>query len=88
MSLTKLTRIPQTIVISNAVGMTWKTIEERMKDIPLTMSSILHTITHLVPRSIALVSPPVCLSRWNFISMLSKCSNVSLATFPDRSLCR
>lgn len=29
-------RIPQTMEISRAVGITWKTIEERMKEIPLS----------------------------------------------------
>ena len=32
------TRIPQTILISKAVGITWKTIEESTNEIPLQMS--------------------------------------------------
>jgi hypothetical protein len=47
----KLTRIPQTNEISRAVGMMWKTIDCKRKLIPF------------VPRSIALVKPPVCLDR-------------------------
>ena len=36
--------------------------------------------THFVPRSIALVKPPVCRDRWNLRSKLRRCSNVSRAT--------
>ena len=39
----ELTRMAQTIVISRAVGMTWKTTEERMNEIPLCeISSVPH----------------------------------------------
>ena len=34
----------------------------------------------LVPRSRALVSPPVCLERWKFRSSLSRCSKTLQAT--------
>ena len=37
-------------------------------------------MAHFVPRSIALVKPPVCLERWNFKPRFKRCSNVSLAT--------
>src|SRR5580692_10912424 len=37
-------------------------------------------VAHLVPRSMALVSPPVCLDRWNLRSRFKRCSKVSLAT--------
>lgn len=62
------TRIPQTIEISSAVGKIWKTIEVKRKLMPL------------VPRSIALVSPPVCRERWKFKSSLRRCSKTLHAT--------
>ena len=63
------TRIPQTIVISNAVGAILK------------MIACSRNVMPLVPLSIALVSPPVCRLKWNLRSRLSRCSNVSRATF-------
>lgn len=51
-----LTRMPQTKEISSAVGNMWKTIDDNKKLIPF------------VPRSIALVKPPVCLVKWKFKS--------------------
>lgn len=40
MSITELlTRIPQTIEISSAVGTTWNSTEVRRKEIPLTEES-------------------------------------------------
>jgi hypothetical protein len=64
----KLTRIPQTNEISRAVGMMWKTMDCKRKLIPF------------VPRSIALVKPPVCLDRWKFRSSFSKWSKTVAAT--------
>lgn len=48
--------------------MMWKTIEVSKKLIPL------------VPRSIALVSPPVCRERWKLRSSFNKCSKTLRAT--------
>lgn len=80
--LDKLTKIPHTIDISSAVGITWKTIDDRMNDIPLHVSFRMSEVqlTHLVPRSMARVRPPVWRSRWNFMSMLSRWLKVSRAT--------
>ena len=63
-----LTRMPHTKDISNAVGNIWNTIDESRKLIPF------------VPRSMALVKPPVCLVKWKFRSSLSKCSYTLQAT--------
>jgi hypothetical protein len=60
--------MPHTSEISNAVGKIWKTMAVNRKLIPL------------VPRSIALVKPPVCLERWKLRSSLSKCSYTLQAT--------
>ena len=62
------TSIPHTIEISSAVGKIWKTIDVNRKLMPL------------VPRSSALVRPPVCLDKWKLRSSLSKCSNTLQAT--------
>lgn len=64
----KLTRIPQTNEISRAVGIMWKTIDCKRKLIPF------------VPRSIALVRPPVCLDRWKLRSSFSRWSKTVAAT--------
>ena len=64
----KLTRIPQTNEISRAVGIIWKTMDCKRKLIPF------------VPRSIALVRPPVCLDRWKFRSSFSRWSKTVAAT--------
>ena len=63
-----LTSMPQTNEISNAVGNMWNTIEDSKKLIPF------------VPRSMALVSPPVCLVKWKFKSSLNRCSYTLHAT--------
>ena len=55
-------RMPHTREISSAVGKMWKTIAVNRKLIPF------------VPRSMALVKPPVCLERWKLRSSLSRCS--------------
>lgn len=60
--------MPHTMVISSAVGRIWNTIEVSRKLIPF------------VPRSIALVKPPVCLERWKLRSSRSKCSKTLHAT--------
>ena len=60
--------MPQTIMISRAVGRMWKTIEVSTKLMPF------------VPRSIALVKPPVCFERWKFRSSRRRCSNTLQAT--------
>lgn len=75
--------MPQTIEISSAVGTTWKTTDERRNEMPLQVVARQLAVaseggkdrerrTHLVPRSIALVRPPVCLRRWNPMSRLRR----------------
>ena len=90
----RLTRMPQTIEISSAVGTTWNTTDDSRNEIPLARarkSSVSHAthhtrsrqlvpVTHLVPRSIALVKPPVWRVRWKPMSRLSKCVNTFRAT--------
>ena len=63
----ELTRIPQTIDISNAVGTMRKIMACRRNVMPLNNSTVeslrnekREAKTNLVPRSIALVNPPVC----------------------------
>ena len=58
----RLTNIPQTREISKAVGRIWKTIEVSRKLMPF------------VPRSMALVKPPVWRDRWKLRSSFSRCS--------------
>jgi hypothetical protein len=78
------TRMPQTREISRAVGTMRNTMACKRNVIPLIPrqhSAIqAHHKTHLVPRSMALVNPPVWRDRWNFKSRFSRCSNVSRAT--------
>jgi hypothetical protein len=78
------TSIPQTNETSSAVGAILNNTDCRTNVIPLRKGQWCGTskrgTTHLVPRSMALVSPPVCLDRWNLRSRLRRCSKVSLAT--------
>jgi hypothetical protein len=60
--------MPHTREISRAVGKIWKTMEVNRKLIPF------------VPRSMALVRPPVCLDRWKLRSSLSRWSYTLHAT--------
>lgn len=61
-------RIPQTMEISRAVGMMWKTIDVRRKEIPF------------VPRSMALVRPPVWRERCHPRSRRKRCVKTDRAT--------
>lgn len=80
--------MPHTIEISKAVGTIRNMIDCKRNVIPLEQHIINSNWSkvrekkkfYFVPRSMARVKPPVCLSKWNFISKLRRCSNVSLAT--------
>jgi len=76
------------MLISNAVGTMWNIIELSKNVTPLhiAISTGIGLVlsqdpefdqsTHLVPRSMALVNPPVCLVKWNFKSRSNRCSKV------------